>query len=112
MHELSLCRAILKIAAPAAAGREIAQLFLDVGTMRQVIPETLVYCWGFVAQGSCLEGSELVINHVPTTVKCRNCDATSTITQIPFLFCAECNSPDVDVVTGEEFLLRSMETVD
>lgn len=112
MHELSLCRAILKIAGPAAAGRQISQIFIDVGTMRQVIPQTLVYCWGFVAKDTLLEGSELVINHVPTTVKCRECNVTSPVTQIPLLLCQECKSGNVEVLTGEEFLLRSMETVD
>lgn len=112
MHELSLCRAIMQIAAKAAEGRPIAQIHLDVGTLRQVIPDTLVYCWSIVSENTPLEGSQLVINQIPAVVRCNECGQDSTITGVPILVCAACHSGNVTVATGEEFLLRSMDTAD
>lgn len=112
MHELSLCHTIIQIAARAAQGRQIAHLYLDVGTLRQVIPETLVYCWSIVSENTPMAGSKLIVNQIPAVIKCDDCQNESTITGVPILVCATCQSGKITVVSGEEFILRSMDTTD
>ncbi|MEV8358838.1 hydrogenase maturation nickel metallochaperone HypA [Microbacterium sp. NPDC076895] len=110
MHELSLCRSIAAIAERSSAGRPVLSIQLDVGQLRQVVPETLVYCWGIVCENSSsLAGSRLEVTSIPAIVTCRECTTDSTIEGVPILVCASCGSGSVVVRSGEEFLVRSME---
>jgi hydrogenase nickel incorporation protein HypA/HybF len=112
MHELSLCRSILGITERAAGGRPVARILLDVGQLRQVVPETLVYCWGIVTEASPLEGSELLVNSIPAVIACDDCGTTTTLRGVPMLVCGGCGSGAVAVTSGEEFLVRSIDVKD
>ena len=112
MHELSLCRTIVGITERAAAGRQVAAIFLDVGQLRQVVPETLVYCWTVVTESSPLEGSELRVNSIPAVISCSSCGTDTTLRGVPMLVCGSCGSGAVTVTSGEEFLVRSIDVKD
>ncbi|MCL2735819.1 MAG: hydrogenase maturation nickel metallochaperone HypA [Propionibacteriaceae bacterium] len=108
MHELALCRSIATIAERAADGKKVAVVELDVGQLRQVVPETLTYCWSIVSQATPLDGSRLDIRYLPGTLSCRDCGAQTQLAGLAILKCATCASASVDVVSGEEFIVRSL----
>lgn len=112
MHELSLCRSIYGIAERAAGARRVSAIYLDVGQLRQVIPQTLEYCWGVVCDETPLAGSELIINHVPAVIECELCGVQTRLQGIPMMVCSACQSGKVRVLSGEEFLLRSLDVKD
>jgi hydrogenase nickel incorporation protein HypA/HybF len=107
MHELSICTSIAKLVEQHAEGRPVERVFLDVGHLRQVVPETLRYSWEIVVADTDLAGSALVIDHIPAVIACRACGAETTITA-PVFRCG-CGSTDVDVTSGRELLIRSLE---
>jgi hydrogenase nickel incorporation protein HypA/HybF len=109
MHELSLCGSIYEIVDRAAAGRPVSVIHLQVGKLRQVVPDTLSYCWTLVSDETDLAGSELEVDSVPVTLSCLDCDATTTLTDEFMLLCAGCGGVRVRVTTGEEFMLTSLE---
>lgn len=109
MHELSLCSQIHRIVDRAADGRRVAVVHLEVGQLRQVVPDTLAYCWGLVAEGTRLAGSVLEVVSVPVTAACRACEEVSTIEHALVLVCSACGGSDLTIVTGEEFLLTSLD---
>jgi hydrogenase nickel incorporation protein HypA/HybF len=108
MHELSLCSAIAQTATEHADGRAIESIRLRIGHFRQVVPETLHFCWRARVAGTALEGCELVIDHVPATVECAPCGTTTTL-EHPVLRCGFCESTEVALVSGDEFLIESIE---
>ncbi|MCI9888435.1 hydrogenase maturation nickel metallochaperone HypA [Micrococcales bacterium 31B] len=108
MHELSLCASIYDIAARAAEGRPVRSIGLDVGQMRQVVPQTLEYCWGLVSEGTSLAGSVLDINHIAVEISCIGCSARTVISGPPVLRCGECDSTAVTLERGEEFMLTTL----
>jgi hydrogenase nickel incorporation protein HypA/HybF len=108
VHELSLCRAIAGVATEAAAGRPVRRIGVRVGAMRQVVPETLVYCWGLLSQDTALAGSVLDVEAVPARTRCGSCGRTLTISA-PVLRCAGCDSADVTLVAGDEFVLTTLD---
>jgi hydrogenase nickel incorporation protein HypA/HybF len=55
-----------------------------------------------------LKGCELVIEQTPATVECRECRAVTTL-DMPILGCGTCGSFEVTLLSGEEFLIVSME---
>ena len=108
MHELSICRSIAGIVTRHAAGRPVRAVHLQLGHLRQVVPDTLTYCWTLVTADTPLDGAALDVEHVPATIRCAPCGATTTITA-PVLVCGTCGGTDVAVVTGEEFLLTTLD---
>lgn len=109
MHELSLCRSIYRIVEGAAGGRPVEVIHVQVGKLRQVVPDTLRYCWEMVSESTPLEGSVLAVESMPVVVSCRRCVRESSVTDRLIVLCQHCGEPDVEVVGGEEFLLTSLD---
>lgn len=111
MHELSLCNAIATTVADHSAGRRVERVRLRVGHFRQVVPDTLQFCWANTILGGPLDGAQLDIVAVPAVIVCRRCQGATTLDE-PLLVCAGCDSTDVDMVSGEEFLIDSIDVTD
>lgn len=109
MHELSLAAAIVRIAERNAQGRRVVRVELEVGRLRQVVPEALEFAFGLVANGTPAEGAELALEEVPVRVRCRACDAETTTAQDFPLACASCGALDVEVTAGEELQVVGLE---
>lgn len=108
MHELSLCRAVVDIVNRHAAGRDVTTVHLRVGQLRQIVPDTLVYCWSLMNEDTPLARSTLQVESVPAAIRCRACTAT-TIISAPILVCGSCSGTDVEIVAGEEFLITTLD---
>jgi hydrogenase nickel incorporation protein HypA/HybF len=108
MHELALARAVVAIVEEHADGRRVARVELEVGRLRQVVPDALAFSFELAARGSAAEGAELAIEQVPVRVECRACKATSDVDAFPFA-CAACGGRDVEVVDGEQLRVVALE---
>ena len=108
MHELSICRSISQLVTRHAAGREVRVVRLRIGKLRQIVPDTLVYCWSLVSENTALAGSELAVESIPAALRCTGCDHTQVLTEAVFA-CASCGGRNVEIVAGEEFLITSLE---
>lgn len=109
MHELSICTSIAALVERHADGRRVAVVHLDVGHLRQVVPDTLRFSWEVVVTGTPLEGSVLQVRDIPAVIDCRTC-GTSTTLAAPVFRCT-CGSTDVAVTAGEELQLTSLDLV-
>jgi len=108
VHELSICHSIVDIVGRHAAGREVRTVYLQVGALRQIVPETLRYCWTLVNADTPLAGSTLQVDSVPGAVRCRACEHRQLLTDA-VLVCASCGGRDVEIVAGEEFLITTLD---
>jgi hydrogenase nickel incorporation protein HypA/HybF len=108
MHELSVCDAIVGTTLQRAEGKRVTQVTVRIGHLRQVVPDALQFGWEVLTEGTDLKGCELSIEHVPATVRCRMCAAETTL-DMPILMCGTCQSFDVTLLSGEEFLIVSMD---
>ena len=108
MHELSIAQSIVGIADRHAAGRQVVRVELKVGRLRQVVPSALEFAFQLVAQGTAVEGAELVMEEVPVAGICRDCGSEGPLGDFP-LGCASCGGLDVEVTRGEELLVDSLE---
>jgi hydrogenase nickel incorporation protein HypA/HybF len=107
MHELSIADALLRIALRHAEGRRIASVEVQVGHLRQVVPDALAFAWTLVTEGTDGQGAELVIEEVPAAGVCRGCGTESEWDAFP-LACTACGSFDVELVRGEELLVDAL----
>lgn len=111
MHELSLCHAISEAVAPHCHSQRLTAVNVRVGALRQVVPETLIYCWGIVGEHAGFPDAKLHVEVVPAEVSCRDCGVTSVIASRWSVRCPACDSGAVEVVAGEEFLVTSIEVM-
>ena len=108
MHELSLSSAIVNTVAKHADGRRVVTVNLRVGRLRQVVPDTLEFYFEFVARGTPCEGAELVQEVIDARLRCRHCEHGWMI-EIPAFRCPECGTGDVEIASGDEFEVESIE---
>jgi hydrogenase nickel incorporation protein HypA/HybF len=109
VHELSICTSLATIVEQHADGRFVQRVHLDVGHLRQVVPDTLRYSWDIIVTDTPLAGSVLEINHIPAVLHCRDCNAHTTI-DVPVFRCT-CGSISVDVIAGNELLVTTLDLV-
>ncbi|MGH7734339.1 MAG: hydrogenase maturation nickel metallochaperone HypA, partial [Gemmatimonadales bacterium] len=102
MHELSLCQAIAGVVKPYADGRQVDVVRVKIGALRQVVPESLSFCWTLVRDYEDMPDAELELEFVTTEVQCRSCGRHSTITSQWSLLCPNCEGADVEVLQGDE----------
>jgi hydrogenase nickel incorporation protein HypA/HybF len=108
MHELSIAESIVAIGVRHARGRPVSRVDVAVGHLRQVVPAALGFAFELVAQGTPLEGAELVLEEVPAAGRCRACGRESRLGGFP-LICAACGSADLEVTAGEELRVESLD---
>ncbi len=108
VHELSVCDAIVGTTLKRAEGRHVTRVTVRIGHLRQVVPAALQFGWEILTDSTDLKGCELLIEQIPAAVKCREC-AAETMLDLPILMCGACESFNVALVSGEEFLIVSMD---
>jgi hydrogenase nickel incorporation protein HypA/HybF len=111
LHELSLCQAIVDTVSMHADGRPLRRVNARIGYFRQVVPDSLQFAWQVITDGTDLASCELAVEHVPAVVVCRACGERTTL-DLPLLLCASCAGDDVELVSGEEFQIASIDIVE
>ncbi len=108
MHELALCEAIVDTVTRHAEGQRIERVEVRIGHLRQVVPDSLVFSWELLTEGTDLGGCELVVDHVPAVIECGECGEQTTL-DMPIMLCGSCDGADVKLVSGEEFQIASID---
>jgi hydrogenase nickel incorporation protein HypA/HybF len=80
---------------------------LRVGALRQVVPDTLDFYFGFVADGTVCAGARLEQELVPARLRCDGCEREWEM-DLPLFVCAACGAA-ASVVSGDEFEVESIE---
>jgi hydrogenase nickel incorporation protein HypA/HybF len=111
MHELSLAEAInntIKALCARSAWTRVRRVVLKVGRMRQIDPELLAFAFGVAGRGTLSEDAELSVMELPIVFKCNACGERTSGEGMVFV-CMNCGSTDVDLLSGMELMIESME---
>jgi hydrogenase nickel incorporation protein HypA/HybF len=114
MHELSIAISIIEQISEEAekrGGLDVEAVHLKLGDFAGVDKDALLFAWNLACEGSCLEGSRLVIQSVPLVVYCASCEKDRTPPSFYQLSCPECGTPGQRIVTGQEIEVESLEVV-
>lgn len=115
MHEMGIAMQIIDIATASIPaymkGVRIEKVNLQIGKLSAVVPSSLTFCFEIAAKDTPLEGAKLNIDEIPVTARCRQCQAEWTITE-PVFNCIKCNSGDIDIISGRELDIVSLETAE
>ena len=107
MHELSVSAAVVDTAVRHAAGRRVTRVHLRIGALRQVVPGSLAFYFEICARDTVCEGAELQQELIAARLRCA-CGHEWELDAIDFR-CSACGAADVTVVSGEEFLVESID---
>ncbi len=104
-----MCQAIAGVVKSYADGRHVDLVRVKIGALRQVVPESLSFCWTLLRGYEDMPDAELELEFVTAEVQCRSCGNESAISSQWSLLCPLCESADVKVLCGNEFLVTSLD---
>jgi hydrogenase nickel incorporation protein HypA/HybF len=111
MHELAVTESILEIAvrhAQAQNAHRITDLYLVIGKWSSIVDDSIQFYWDIISDGTIAKGATLHFRRIPVTLACRDCGDVYQPTSEE-LVCPKCGSARIEVKTGNEFHLESIE---
>ncbi|MBP7828616.1 MAG: hydrogenase maturation nickel metallochaperone HypA [Kiritimatiellae bacterium] len=113
MHELSIGQGIVQAVLAELAGRglppgALRAARIAVGALHQIVPDTLVFAYESLTQNTPAAGSKLVLRPVPVTARCKACGWQGAL-EVPLFLCGACQSGEIELITGMELHLESLE---
>ena len=108
MHELALAEGILAIALDAAAEQKVDRIRLQVGQLQHVTQDSLQFSFDLMAEGTCAAEAKIVMEQIPARFRCKTCDSEGEV-QLPLFQCLSCGAQDLQVLSGEEMIVESVE---
>ncbi len=115
MHEMGIAMEIVDIAKasipPDMQGARVQRVNLQVGRLSAIVPDSLRFCFDLVVKDTPLEGAELSIEEVPVVARCKDCQNEWTVTG-PVFTCTACQSGAIDMLSGRELDIKSIEIED
>lgn len=112
VHEVALSQQLARMVTRAASGRRVVAVHVEVGHLRQVVPEALHHAWRATTQRTPLASARLVTTAIPAVVRCGSCGADTTLADEPRFDCSACGGTRTTVVAGEEFRLTAIDVDD
>jgi hydrogenase nickel incorporation protein HypA/HybF len=114
VHEFAVAQSLLEIVEQEARpyhGARVTRVQLRIGQLSTVVPEALRFAFEAVTHGGIAEGAVLEIEEVPLSIRCRTCEEHFVIDD-PFLVCPRCTGTAVEMISGRELEIKSMEIDD
>lgn len=108
MHELALAEGILAVASDAANGVSINSIRIRVGRLQHVTQDSLQFAFELISENSNAQGAKIVVEQVPATYRCKQCGNEGEI-ELPHFYCRACSAIELEILSGEEILVDSVE---
>ena len=111
MHEQSIVESLLALAlknAGKAKASKILRIYLVVGELSGVLEEAVNFYFGFLSRDTIAAQASLFFMHTPAQLRCRNCNTVFSPERLDF-HCPNCKEQQVEIVSGRELYIDSME---
>jgi hydrogenase nickel incorporation protein HypA/HybF len=123
VHELALSSAIVDTAVRHADGRRVAGVNMRIGSLRQVVPDSLAFYFEVVSRDTPCEGARLDYELVRAELACPRCgerwdpapppleahgDELDALGAGPKFRCPACRGGGGEVIRGNEFEVESI----
>lgn len=115
MHEMGLATEIVRIVTESIPSDmvdpKVERVNLKVGKLAAVVPQSLKFCFDIVAKDGPADGAELHIEEIGVSARCNDCAHRWDI-DAPAFQCPRCNSGSIEMLTGRELDIESIELAD
>jgi hydrogenase nickel incorporation protein HypA/HybF len=120
MHEMPVTQAFLKMVLEHADGHRVTDVYLQVGRMSAIVPDTVEVFFEYLSKDTLAEGAKLHFDILPVEMTCQDCgrqldlsewseDAPQMVMQKAFVRGCECGSKNLRVTGGVTFGLVSID---
>jgi len=114
VHELPITRSIFKTVISRAEKENataVRRVVLEIGILRDFIPEFVQKYWDYMSSGSIAEGSVIEIRELNAIAQCAACGATYEISRetLTTARCPDCGCQRGRLVSGSELRIVGME---
>ncbi|TVP68177.1 MAG: hydrogenase maturation nickel metallochaperone HypA [Leptolyngbya sp. LCM1.Bin17] len=110
MHELAITQTIIDTVAQQANGVPVRRVVLEIGQLAAILPDSIQFCFDVCARDTPLEGATLDIIEIPGRGRCRHCGHEMSL-EMPYGICDLCDSLAIDIIAGQDLVIKTMETV-
>ena len=111
MHELSITEHLLEDCIKSAKAQNavrIRTIHLCIGQLRGIVPECIQLYLDMLSEGTIAQGAQIEAEFPPVKIRCRDCGLEGEITP-HHLECPHCKSLRLELLSGKEFYIKSME---
>lgn len=111
MHELSLCRSLLKIIEKKMtelnSQKQVTAIWLEINCLCGVDMDSLKFYFTFVSKNTLAENARLHVTMIPMSAKCMSCQKDINIEN--FSPCPLCGSYKLTMERRPELIVKHME---
>ena len=111
MHELSITQSMLEIVlkqAEQACAKKVTKINLVIGEMTGVVSDSVQFYLDFLTKDTIAENAVVSFTIVPSKARCRHCNQIFELKEFDWT-CPYCQGNIVDVITGKELMVESIE---
>lgn len=112
MHELSIAYTIVETASAAAqqAGAlKVKAVYVRLGMLAGIVKQSLLFSFDIASQGSVLADAMLIIEEVPVSIFCPQCQLEVELVSIQSFRCPHCHTPSGQMMHGRELEIIALE---
>ncbi len=116
MHELPIVKSVFKTViakAEGAGAKKVNLVVLEIGILRDFIPEFVQKYWEYITPGSIAEGSKIEIREIGASASCGGCGRVYRFTkeQMANVYCPYCGHAGGKILSGSELSIKGIEIV-
>jgi hydrogenase nickel incorporation protein HypA/HybF len=111
MHELAITESILDIAqrhARQADAKRVTDINIMLGQLSSIVDDSVQFYWDIISQSTICEKAQLHFQRIPAEFQCLDCQTIYQISK-ELSPCPNCQSTRVNLKSGQEFWVDSIE---
>jgi len=111
MHEYSVTKSLVDLCNKEAKENKITKvckIYLKVGKFTGFSPDSIEFYFEHLKINTRCSDATIVFEEIPIMITCQECGKQSEIDE-PILLCPNCGSEKIDLLSGREFFVASIE---
>ncbi len=111
MHEMSIAQSLIEILGDEMEKHDakvLKSVRLRIGRLSAIVPEALSFCFQVMTDGTAMAGAELLMEVIPLTGRCPECQKEFEIEDYRFI-CPTCGSGRIETIAGQDLSIVDME---
>jgi hydrogenase nickel incorporation protein HypA/HybF len=112
MHELAVTKGLVKIVLDEVEKRtleKVREVVVVIGELTTYSGESVKFYYDMLKQeDERISESTLVVEVDGGRIRCKKCGDESDVSENIMLFCSHCNTSNVEVVSGKDFIVKSV----
>lgn len=111
MHEMAITKSMLDLVleeAAKAGASKVVTVNVVLGEMTGVVDHCVQVNFDLMSRDTPAEGAVLSFRNVPRQARCRKCAHIFTPANLGWA-CPECQSPEFEIIAGNELYIESIE---